>query len=172
MKIRRLLVLLSAFAFLVPRARRAEWLAQWRAELWHYEQWLSRDGTGGFAAAARLAGRASGAIPHAITIRILHWSPRMIVHDLKFAWRMFVRRPGFTAVAVLILGLGIGANATIFSWVESTLLQPLAGVPTQDRLVVIRGVTGERDNLSRTSSTCAPARSTASPTWPPSVSRR
>ena len=52
---------------------------------------------------------------------------------------MIVRRPAFTAVAVLILGLGIGANATIFSWVETVLLKPLPGVAEQDRLVACAG---------------------------------
>src|SRR3954464_10925879 len=96
----------------------------------------------------RLLARASGALPHAVSLRLLDWSPRMLAHDLKFAWRMFVRRPAFTAVAVLILGLGIGANATIFSWVESVLLTPLSGVPAQEGIVVVRGVSAARNNLS------------------------
>ncbi len=50
----------------------------------------------------------------------------MLANDLRLAWRLIVRRPAFTFVAVLILGLGIGANATIFSWVETILLKPLA----------------------------------------------
>ncbi len=72
----------------------------------------------------------------------------MLLHDLKFAWRMIVRRPAFTAVAVLILGLGIGANATIFSWVETILLDPLPGVPVASRLVSIHGTTPTRSDLS------------------------
>ena len=145
---RLVLALFGWLAFIVPRARRRDWLAQWRAELWHYDQWLCREGANGASRFFRVLARATGAVPHALTIRLLQWSPHMFVTDLRFAWRMFVRRPGFTAVAVLILGLGIGANATIFSWVESTLLNPLSGVPTQDRLVVVRGVAGGRDNLS------------------------
>ena len=145
---RVIIAVLSAFAIVVPRGRRADWLAQWRGELWHFDQWLVRDGVSTAARALRLAARASGSIPHAVTLRVLHWSPRMILHDLTFAWRMFVRRPWFTAVAVLILGLGIGANATIFSWVETIVLEPLSGVPAQERLVVVRGVSGGRDNLA------------------------
>jgi predicted permease len=144
--LRGILLLIRALAFVVPADRRRTWLDQWRAELWHYAQWLDReDGRLPF---ARLAARATGAIPHAVQLRLSQWSPRMILHDLKFAWRMLVRRPAFTAVAVVILGLGIGANATIFSWVESILLRPLSGVPAQDSLVAIRGVIGSRNDLS------------------------
>ena len=72
----------------------------------------------------------------------------MLLHDLTFAWRMIVRRPAFTAVAILILGLSIGANATIFSWVETILLKPLPSVGDADRLVSLRGTNKSRRDLS------------------------
>jgi macrolide transport system ATP-binding/permease protein len=72
----------------------------------------------------------------------------MLVHDIRFAWRMTVQRPAFTAVAILILGLGIGANATIFSWVQTTLLEPMPGVAEQNRLVALRGTLPTRPDLS------------------------
>jgi putative ABC transport system permease protein len=56
--------------------------------------------------------------------------------DLKFAFRQLLKNPGFTAVAVVTLALGIGANTAIFSFVETILLKPLP-YPNSERLVQI-----------------------------------
>jgi predicted permease len=60
-----------------------------------------------------------------------------ILQDVRYAFRAFVRTPGFTAVALLTLATAIGANSAVFSFVNALLLSPPAGVSDPGTLVSV-----------------------------------
>jgi len=59
-----------------------------------------------------------------------------LLSDLRYGLRNLINRPGFTAIAVITLALGIGANSAIFSTINALLLKPLS-FPDLDRVVTI-----------------------------------
>jgi macrolide transport system ATP-binding/permease protein len=71
-------------------------------------------------------------------VRVLIWLAD-VSQDLKFGIRMLRRSPGFSALAILCLTLGIGANAAVFSWIEGVLLRPYPLVVEQQRLLAVTG---------------------------------
>jgi putative ABC transport system permease protein len=68
--------------------------------------------------------------------------------DLRYGLRLMLKRPGFTAIVVAVLALGIGANTAIFSVVNSVLLRPLK-FPDSDRIMTIWEDHTRRDGPAR-----------------------
>lgn len=74
------------------------------------------------------------------------WGPSMgtVIQDLRFALRQLIKNPGFAVLATVTLALGIAANSTIFSWINSTLLNPIPGIAhTSNMITIMRGERSE-----------------------------
>jgi hypothetical protein len=73
-----------------------------------------------------------------------------MLHDVKYALRWLRRSPGFAAVAILSLGLGIGANTAMFSLVDAVLLRPIP-VSDPDTLVDVFTNSSDGDQYATSS---------------------
>jgi len=122
---------LRAAAPLVPYDIRRDWLREWRAEFAYAAARAAR-----FNKPVPMASlpRALGAIVHAVWLRWNRWRIEMIWQDIKHAIRTLKAKPGFTAVTLLTLAIGIGGTTAIFGAVNAVLLRPLP-YPGPDQLM-------------------------------------
>ncbi len=103
-----------------------------------------------------------------------------LLQDIRYGLRMLLKHKGFTAVAIIALGLGIGANTAIFSLVNGVLLRPLA-YPDPEQIVYFEGrnpssgITDSNisfpDYLTGRNSRSSPTWRTITPPAPPSPRR-
>jgi len=118
----------AAVSVLVPAAERHRWREEWHADL---DDMLA-SGAGLGAVLSTALGVAGAAMAFRFEGMTMDGWMKEVLH----AMRGLLRRPGFTVVAVLTLGLGIGANTAIFSVVNGVVLEPLR-YPDSERLVML-----------------------------------
>ncbi|MGD8331112.1 MAG: ADOP family duplicated permease, partial [Acidobacteriota bacterium] len=165
MWLRTCLAIVELAGVLVPRAQRHDWRREWRAELWYRGQVGAAGPSDAESPIAslrvrrrrsasptvELMTRSLGSIRHALWLRSQEWKPDMLMQDLRYALRALRLSPTFTVMALLTLGIGIGANAVVFGMLDSVLLTPYP-FESPEQLVDVNSVLydrgGARSSLS------------------------
>ncbi|HEY6399934.1 MAG TPA: ABC transporter permease, partial [Blastocatellia bacterium] len=125
--------LIALVGVIVPRRLRADWRQEWEAELRYREELLAEWDKLDWRNKLDLLWRSLGAFRDAMLLQPRRLEDEMF-QDLKFGARMLLKNPGFTAMVIMTLALGIGANAALFSVVNGVILNPLP-FPQPEQLI-------------------------------------
>lgn len=138
---------------IVPRRVRADWRQEWEAELKHRELLLAEWDRLDWRNRLNLLRRSTSAFWDACWMQTYRWEDAMF-QDLRFGVRMLLKNKSFTAVAVLSLALGIGANTAIFQLLDAVRLRTLP-VTAPHELAELRlsNMQGARGGFARASPT-------------------
>ena len=134
--------LIAFVGVIVPRRLRPDWRQEWEAELRSREMSLAEWDRLDWKTKLDLLRRSLGAFWDALLLQPRRLEDEMF-QDLRFGARMLLKAPTFTFIAVVTLGLSIGANTVVFSGVYAMLFQPLP-YPNAESLAVISR-TGRQD---------------------------
>jgi putative ABC transport system permease protein len=137
------------YARLATASRR---LSKPRADLWYCLQALALGGRSTVARAARRLSPSKRTLPATPSTRgdsVM----RTLALEARYAARTLWKRPGLSALVILTLALGLGANAAVFGMIDALLLRPFA-IPDVDRVVMVAetspqdGAGGPRESVS------------------------
>lgn len=128
--------LIALLGVIVPRRLRADWRREWEAELWYREALLAEWDRLDWRNKLDLLRRSTGAFWDALWLQPKRLEDEMF-QDLRFGVRMLLKHKSFTAVAILSLALGIGANTAIFQLLDAVRLRTLP-VKAPQELVEVR----------------------------------
>ena len=146
--------LIALLGVIVPRRLRADWRQEWEAELRYRETLLADWDRLDRRHKLDLLWRSTSAFWDALWLQPRRLEDEMF-QDLRYGVRMLLNRPGFSAVVVLVLGLGIGATSAIFSVVNAVLLRPLP-YREPDRLMMVLPATDRAGGSGRILTVTAP----------------
>jgi putative ABC transport system permease protein len=150
------LSLIRVIGLVVPRRLRADWKQEWEAELQCREALLADWDKLNWKTKLDLLSRSLGAFRDALLLQPQRLEDEMF-QDLRFGMRMLLKNKSFTAVAILSLALGIGANTAIFQLLDAVRLRTLpVRAPQELAEVRMADMKGARGGFGRSPSVTNP----------------
>jgi predicted permease len=132
LSLRFCLTLIRVAGALVPRDKQHAWKAQWQGELLHRWQHRQALEQGAHPSPQSFILWSVGAFQHAWYLLRTEYTMDLILQDLKYGIRSMRRSRGLILIAILSLGIGIGANTSMFSAVDVFMLRPLPHPESED----------------------------------------